>query len=258
MKKEKSLFQTEDAVSEVVDFSITLGVMLLAIAVIALAGYPMVQHMKETGHMENIRQSFSVLTPNVNKIVFGKAPSQSVELKMYGGTTYVTGSSYMNISMEHWNESSSFLETTSYERQLRMIENQYEDTSVAYENTGAWVKYPQGKALMISKPAFAYDNHSLVIPMATITGSKGTSGSGLIRVIADGGQLAVETYTNVSKVEITMSSEYYEAWEKYFDDSLEMTVTDVNTTTNTIHAEKNYNPNIDVFITVSPMSVTVE
>jgi hypothetical protein len=139
-----------------------------------------------------------------------------------------------------------------------MIENQYIDTSVAYENTGAWVKYPQGKALMISKPVFAYDNNSLIIPMVTITGSKGTSGSGLIRVISDGGQLAVETYTNVSKVEITMSSEYYEAWDKYFRESLEMTITEVNSSTGTIHAEKSYNPNIDVFIMVSPMSVTVE
>ncbi|ETA68281.1 MAG: hypothetical protein PWQ75_884 [Methanolobus sp.] len=258
MRDKKSLNRNEDAVSEVVDFSITLGVMLLAIAVIALAGYPMVQHMKENGHMENIKQSFSVLTPNVNKIVFGKAPSQSVELKLYGGTIYVTGSSYMNISMEQWNESTSSLETVSYERQLRMIENQYIDTSVAYENTGAWVKYPQGRALMISKPVFAYDNNSLIIPMVTITGSKGTSGSGLIRVISDGGQLAVETYNNVSKVEITMSSEYYEGWNTYFQESLEMANTSVNTTTRTIYAEKSYNPNIDVFIMVSPMSVTVE
>ena len=258
MREKKNLFQTEDAVSEVVDFSITLGVMLLAIAVIALAGYPLVQHMKENGHMENIKQSFSVLTPNVNKIVFAKAPSQSVELKLYGGTVYVTGNSYMNVSMEHWNESSSSLEKTSYERQLRMIENQYIDTSVAYENTGSWVKYPQGKALMISKPVFAYDNNSLIIPMVTITGSKGTSGSGLIRIISDGGQLAIETYTNVSKIEITMSSEYYEAWDKYFQETLDMTTTSVNTTTRTIYVEKSYNPNIDVFIMVSPMSVTVE
>jgi hypothetical protein len=139
-----------------------------------------------------------------------------------------------------------------------MIENQYIDTSVAYENTGAWVKYPQGRALMISKPVFAYDNNSLIIPMVTITGSKGTSGSGLIRVISDGGQLAVETYNNVSKVEITMSSEYYEGWHTYFQESLEMANTSVNTTTRTIYAEKSYNPNIDVFIMVSPMSVTVE
>ncbi len=258
MNGKKRMFDSDEAVSEVVDFSITLGVMLLAIAVIALAGYPLVQHMKETGHMENIRQSFSVLTPNMNKIVFGKAPSQSVELKMYGGTVYITGTSYMNVTMEKWNGSSLALETTSFERQLRMIENQYKETSVAYENTGAWAKYSQGKAVMISKPTFACDNDSLIIPIVTITGTKGTSGSGLIRVIADGSQHAVEKYDNVSKVEITMSSDYYEAWEKYLNESLEMNIADINSTTRTIHAEKTYTSNIDVFITVSPMSVTVE
>ncbi len=254
----KRLFLSDDAVSEVVDFTITLGLMLMAISFIGIVGYPMIEHMKESGHEENIRQSFAVLTPNMNKIVFGKAPSQSVELKLHGGLVSVTGNSYMNVTMDTWNQSSSSNETVSFERQLRMIENEYKDTSFAYENTGAWAKYPQGKAVAVEKPVFAYDNSSLVIPIVTITGTKGIAGEGLIRVVSDGGQLSVEMYENVSRVEITISSDYYEAWEKYLENSIGMQILDVNTSSRTVRAEKDYNPNIDVFISTSPMSVTVE
>ncbi|MEZ5335582.1 MAG: hypothetical protein R2741_10265 [Methanolobus sp.] len=259
MKEIKRLLSSEDAVSEVVDFSITLGLMLLAISVIALAGYPMVEHLKESGHIENIKQSFSVLTPNMNKIAAGKAPSQSIELKMYGGSAvYITGGSYMNVTMDVWNDSTSSVDRISFERQLRMIENNYADTSIAYENTGAWAKYPQGKAVMVSKPVFAADNYSLIVPMVTITGSRGISGSGLIRVIADGGQLSVDTYRNVSRVEMTVSSKYYDGWENYLNESIGMQTIDVNSSTKTVHMGRNYNQNIDVFIAASSMSATVE
>lgn len=256
-RRKRSVF-SDDAVTEVLDFIITLGMMLLAIGIIAVVGYPLVEHMKESGYQENIRQSFSVLTPNMNKIAAGKAPSQSVELKMHGGVVSVTGNSYMNVSMDMWNESTSSIEPISFERQLRAIENEYMDTSFAYENTGAWARYPQGSAIAVSKPVFAYDNSSLVIPMVTITGNEGISGSGLIRVVSNGGQLLVESYNNVSQVEITLSSDYYEAWEKYLNESIGMQTTYVNASNTTIQLRKDYNPNIDVFITVSPMSVTVE
>ncbi|MDG6244210.1 MAG: hypothetical protein QCH31_07440 [Methanolobus sp.] len=258
MKNKGRSFLSDDAVSEVVDFSITLGLMLLAIGIIGVAGYPMVEHMKEMGHTENIRQSFSVLTPNINKIVAGKTPSQSVELKMHGGTVSITGDSYMNVTVDIWNESTSSMERVSHERQLRMIKNEYKGTTIAYENTGAWAQYPAGRAVEVSKPVFAYDNSSMIIPMVTITGSKAISGAGLIRVVSDGGHLSVESYRNVSRVEITLSSDYYHAWESYLSESLEMQIIDVNTSTRTVFAGKDHNPQIEVFITVSPMSVSVE
>lgn len=256
--KPKNLNLSEEGLTEVLDFTITLGIMLLALGVIGVAGYPMLEHMQEMGHLENIEQSFSVLKPNMNKVVYGKAPSQSVELKMHGGFVAVTGTSYMNVSIQTWNESTSSLEVIPVERQLRMIENEFKETSIGYENTGAWAKYPQGSAIAISEPDFAYDGNKLLIPMVTIAGSSGISGSGLIRVISDGGQLSVARIENVSQVNITMASEYYDGWEKFLNESMGMQIVDVDESNNTIVASRSYNPNIDVIITISPMSVTVE
>ncbi|WP_230375371.1 hypothetical protein [Methanolobus vulcani] len=256
--RNKGIGSSEEALTEVVDFVITLGVMLLALAVIGIAGYPMLEHMQESGHLQNIEQSFSVLKPNMNKVVYGKAPSQSVELKMYGGRVAITGDSYIIVSMQAWNESSSSIETVSVENNLRMIENEYEETSIAYENTGAWVKYPQGNAVAISKPDISYNQNTLLIPIVPITGTEGISGSGLIRVISESGQLSLERFENVSQVNITMKSDYYTGWESFLNESIGMQITDVDTTNNTFTASRTYNPNIEVLISISPITATLE
>lgn len=257
-KTGKSITESEDALSEVLGFSLTLGIMVLALGVIGVAGYPMLEHMQERGHLLNIEQSFSVLQPNINKVAYGKAPSQSVELKMYGSQISVAGTSRMNVSMQAWNTSSLSYGYPSIERQMRTIENQYGQHTIAYENTGTWARYPQGTAVAISKPDFAYHDNTLLIPMVTISGSSSISGSGLTRVVSQGGQISVSVYENVSMVDLTITSEYYEGWGKYLTDTLGMAVDSVDHQNRTISVSRNYNPGIDVLLTSSPMSVTIE
>ncbi len=257
-KAGKSIVASEDALSEVLGFSLTLGLMVLALGVIGVAGYPMLEHMQERGHLLNIEQSFSVLQPNINKVAYGKAPSQSVELKMYGSTVSVTGTSRINLSMQIWNSTISGYDTPSLGRQMRTIENEYAQNSIAYENTGTWARYPQGRSVAISQPDFAYHENVLLIPMVTISGSRSISGSGLTRVVSQGGQLSVSVYENVSAVNITLTSDYYEGWGSYLNETLGMEISGVDPQNNTISASRNYDPGIDVLVTSSPMSVTIE
>ena len=134
----KKIFKSERAVSEVVDTILILGIMLIAISIIGVAGYPALQNIQEHGHTENIKQSHIILCENVNKVIFGIAPSQSVELKMYGGSVMASGTSTINVTMQIWNSSSvpAFLENQTFKRQMREIKHSYEETAVAYENTG--------------------------------------------------------------------------------------------------------------------------
>ena len=255
------ILRSEDAVSEVVDFSIILGIMLLAVAVIGVAGFPLVEHMQESGHAENVRQSFIVLAANINKIAFGAAPSQSVELKLYGGLVSVTGDSAINVTVQAWNTSSSSVESNTFERHMRTIQNEYEDRFICYENTGAWAQYPIGDALMVSRPKLVLHDGVLTIPAVMISGSTGISGVGLVRVTSDGGTASVYSYYNVSQVDITIKSKYYKAWERYLEDTDDMGMQPMSLdyTNTTVHLQKVYSPdNIDVHVIYSPMSVTVD
>ncbi|MBN2109787.1 MAG: hypothetical protein JW705_01685 [Methanosarcinaceae archaeon] len=258
--------RSEVAVSEMVDYSIILSIILLATGIIIVAGVPMLEHMQDTQHTENIRQSFEVLALNMNKVVFGNAPSQSVELKMYGGSLAVRGYSGnshidINMSMDVWNTSTGSIESVeqSYGKEMKKIENDFRDTTIAYENTGVWARYSSGESIMVSAPRFTYTkNDVLVIPDGSITGTDFISGSGLVRVTADAGSRSIETYQNVSHINISINSVYYEAWGRYLEESLGMQIVDFNASNSTFTASKDYNPNIDVYIVNAAMDVRID
>lgn len=250
--------KSDDAVSEMVDYSIILSIILLATGIIVVAGMPMLEHMQETQHTNNIKQSFQVLAPNVNKVVFGNAPAQSVELKMYGGSLSVKGNNYINISMQVWNNSAGSSETLSFGKKMGNVENDFQDTLVSYENSGVWARYSSGESIMLVQPRFTYANNVLMIPDASMSGSSSVSGSGLVRVTADAGRRSIESYQNVSQVNITIASDYFEAWERYLNEHLDMSTIDVNETTQTVLAGKSYTENIDVYIVKATMDVTID
>jgi hypothetical protein len=249
----------EEAVSEIVDFSITMGIMLLGIAIIAIAGFPLVGYMQEVQHTENIKQSFTVLTSNINKVAFGSSPSQSVEIKLHKSTATVTGTSSITIDMHVWNSSSSTVDTESFDRQLRVIENRYNERSIGYENTGAWAKYEKEKVVMISKPNFAIGEDMLMIPAVMLSGSSSVSGTGLVRVVCNGGLPSVHRYENVSMMNITICSQYYDGWGRFLNETMGMKIIKYDTLNDTVSTSKKYFPdNIDVVIVYSPMKVTIQ
>ena len=99
----------------------------------------------------------------------GQAPSQNVELKMYGGSLSVTGNSSINITaINSTNEN-----ITLVDRQMRSIESVVGETIVAYEGTGVWVRYPNGNTILVSKPLISNQSNMLIIPVVAIGGTSG-------------------------------------------------------------------------------------
>jgi len=256
-----NFIRSDDAVSEMVDYTIILGVILLATGIIVVAGVPMMENMQEVQHTENIRQSFEVMSLNMNKVVFGNAPSQSVEMKMYGGALSVVEGNKMIIDLQIWNSSANTTEMV-YGGAVRIasknVENNYKGNTISYENTGVWAKYEEGEAVMVTEPRFTYANNVMVIPITFIEGTDSISGTGLVRVTANGGSKDIDKYENVSMMNISVTSEHFEAWGRYFNESLQMPIVMEDSNNETINCSKNYLPNIDVYIINSPMKVTID
>ncbi|CAG1002649.1 hypothetical protein METP3_03455 [Methanosarcinales archaeon] len=213
---------SEDAVSEVVDFVTILGILVLSIGLIGVAGYPILEKAQEANHIENTRQSFIVLANNINKVVMGQAPSQSVELKMYGGSLSVTGSSSIIITANSTNISTGNIERMPLlnETRMRSIESSVGDVVIAYEGTGIWAKYPNGNTILISKPLIISHNNMLIIPVVTINGASSVGGSGMSRVTAKG-VATVVLYSNVSDIIVTINSKYSNGWKNYVDSEMQ-------------------------------------
>ncbi len=241
----KKILSSEDAVSEVIDFVTILGLLVLSIGIIGVAGYPIIKNAQEANHIENTKQSFVVLANNINKVVLGQAPSQSVELKLYGGSLSVTGNSTMNITANN----SAGERIVLADRQMRSIESVVGETVVAYEGTGVWVKYPNGNTILVSKPLITNQSNILIIPIVTIGGASSTGGSGMSRVTAKGvPSVTFNNVSNMSDIIVTINSSYSKGWEKYLKGVMSWNFCFSSGTSAECTGTLNIAKNVDVYI----------
>ena len=208
--------KSEDAITEVLDFVVILGILLLSFSMIGLAGYPILRSAQETRYIENTRQSFIVMADNINKVAMGDAPSQSMDVKMYGGSLSVTRDGTIKI-----NATNSTNKEINFSRDMGNIQNSIGDTVVAYEGTVIWVKYSSGVILNFYKPLITNQSNVLIIPVVEISGLSSISGNGLSRVRVEG-EPTVTFWSNVSNITITVKGNFTSGWDDYFRNMKEM------------------------------------
>lgn len=245
---------SEDAVSEVVDFVTIIGILVISIGIIGVAGYPIVKNAQEKNYIENTRQSFIVLAENMNKVVVGQAPSQSVELKLYGGSLSVTGNSTINITANSTNVTTGLIERiVLVDQQMRNIESTIGETTIAYEGTGVWAKYPNGNTIVVNKPLITNQGNVLVIPAVKMSGTSSTGGSGMSHVSVKGVP-TVTYYGNVSNITVIITGDYVPGWKDYFKNIIkwDYNIGDVYT------ARLNTTKNLDVYILNIQLDAEVE
>lgn len=230
---------SEDAVAEVLDFVTIIGILVVSLSIIGLAGYPVLKSSQETRYIENTRQSFVVVAENLNKIGLGQAPSKSLELKMYGGSLSVTRDSWINITAENSTDT-----ITLVDQQMGNIESTIGDTVVAYEGTGVWIKYPSGVILNPYKPLITNQSNVIVIPIIKISGNYSVAGTGINRLRANGVP-DVSYYGNVNNLTIRITGDYVEGWRDYFENMIDL---DFIIGSSDYTAKMNTTDNVDVYI----------
>ncbi len=214
------LLNSEEAVSEVVDFVTILGIMVVFIGLIGVVGYPLVKTAQEVNYVESTRQSYAVLAANINKVVLGQTPSQEVELKLYGGSLSITGNSMINITAND----SSGNRTTLVNSTMCTIESVVGEAKIAYEGTGVWIKYPNGNTLLVYKPLITNQSNVLVIPVVSINRTASTGGSGMSRITVKG--TSHVTYnSSVSNITVRINSSYSKGWGNYFTGVMSWNIT---------------------------------
>lgn len=252
------LLSSEDAVSEVVDFVTIIGILVISIGIIGVAGYPILKNAQEKNYIENTRQSFTVLAENMNKVVVGQAPSQSVELKLYGGSLSVAGKSTITINATSFNvTNSSYDPITLVAQQMRSIESTIGDTTIAYEGTGVWAKYPNGNTIVVYKPLITNQSNVLVIPAVKISGTSATGGSGMSHVTAKGVP-GVTYYGNVSNITITVNSSYWKGWKDYVENIMSWGICTSGASSGECTVKLETMNNIDVYIQNIQLDTEVE
>ncbi len=248
--KNEYFLKSQDGVAEVLDFITIIGILLVTFSLIGLVGYPALKNAQDARYIENTRQSFVVLADKINKVATGQAPSQSLQVKMYGGTLRVAGISTINITADNSTGKTILLPTQT----MGSIENSIGDTLVSYEGTGVWVKYPTGTILNAYRPIITNMSGILVLPVVYLSGNYATSGSGMSEITVcqqqipteEGGcgQPIVTHYSNVNNITITITGNYTSGWKDYFTNVMKW-----NDDTGGVYTGRlNATTNLDVYI----------
>lgn len=213
-----NLIESESAVSESVSFMLTLAIVLVSSALVYYSGAPMLDKSEKNAHFQEMENSFAYLSQNIDKVGYERAPIRITELKIKDGILTIAHNSVITIGGIAYN--------------LGSLEYIFEDKTLAYENTGIWVKYPNGAVVMLSKPSFSTGNIT-TIPAMELLGDYWTGGEGGIRINSKLYSSSLNTVdAQDGNVSVEIKSSYYRGWEEYLEDigAKDIEVDDANST----------------------------
>ena len=136
----------EKAVSNVLGFSIILGIIILALSLVFSQVYFMVSDTKEKVKYESMAQGFRKIQNIVEYTAYSKNPLRSMRLLINEGSVGVNPGGDISIAVVI-NNSTAY----SYSGKMGIIEYAFKETKVAFENGGVWL-ITNKKAVMVSEP----------------------------------------------------------------------------------------------------------
>ncbi len=221
----KILFFDERAESETVGHVILLGLTILGISMLSIFSIPAILSMQDNLNAKNVEQAFTVFDSRASRTALAEAPMQITEINTKGGDISVLTNSSSQpsyITIELSNGSSIINSMTIPMGKIVYAQN---DREVAYEGGGVWSKY-HSKSVMISPPEFHYNGVTLTLPIVNISGSSSVGGQGRSSLNIEKKGYPNRIYPNsnsmnpipenVTQINITIKSEYYDAWGAYF------------------------------------------
>lgn len=181
--------------------------------------------LDDTNRQLDTSRAEKVLTQLDSKtamVALGGTDYQGVDLPAGGGEYAVADEAgWMNVTVENaaGGGTSKIMNVT-----LGAVVYETGDTTLAYQGGGVWKRTESG-AVMVSPPEFHYRNATLTHPLVSVTGDPGLDGAARITKNGstttrfpdhDAGDPALTNPLRNGKVKVTVGSEYYEAWGRYF------------------------------------------
>lgn len=228
----KRLEHSQDAVSEVVGYTLLLGIIVLGIGIISLTALPIIQDAKEQAYLKNVEQGFTVLDSKASLASIGKQPTQIVQMYTQAGDITVNDSGLSRIKVTFTNGTATYV---VYNESMGTIQYQLGDNKIAYEGGGVFRKYPgEGDPVMITPPEFHYNGETLTLPIIRINSNQSVGGTGVVtlRLVSEQTPNVLfpnpddnPEYTNPlllgKQVNVVIKSDYYKAWAKYIKERTE-------------------------------------
>jgi cytoskeletal protein CcmA (bactofilin family) len=233
--------------SEVIGIVILLSFTIATVLMILFATGGISGNVASQAADKGMENQFAQMDSQISSTVFSGSDSGSrvVNLQMEDGVVESDpdGSRMKVVFDEEGGPEKTLVNTT-----LGSIEHREGDKIIAYEGGGVWRSSTDSEgSVMISSPEFHYGGEgaqqTLTIPIINVDSEKSISGDrGSVSVRSTGTEIKhgddpLDNPLTEGDVKVTVKSDYYQAWGKYFDQRTESVVIDRDSDENSVTVE---------------------
>ena len=201
-------------------FVLVFALITGTVGIVYATGISGLQDAQHAEKIENVERAFDVLADNVEDLHRRGAPSRATEVRLAGGSLGMGEPTTVRIRAEN---SSSYLENTSYVVNLKPIVYEDEDgTKLVYAN-GAVLRSESGGAVMVSDPGWIVGPRRSVVPLINTFGEGGgMGGEGTVLIVTQGRTRTLNEPFEVGEgstavVNVTVTSPRVGAWKRFFE-----------------------------------------
>jgi len=204
-------------ISEVLGYILILSIIILITSVSFVYSYSVITDTKERVKFESMNQGFRKIQNMVEYTAYTKNPRKSIRLLVNEGMISVKEHNEINITVRSGN---STLYNSKYN--VGLIEYEYENYKVAFENGGVWQKSFEGVSIVSEPRIFIYRkqvaNEMIVfVALTKLQGNSSVGGYGFVDVLVEYNSSETRAFNNSGYIYLNITSEYAGAWNSYFE-----------------------------------------
>lgn len=234
MRGETTIGDDERAQSDVLGVALITALVVIGTVGIVALGTDVLAGARGDAQIESAEQAMTKMDATAALIALGKTDSQRAEVSLRGVDESLDvreDDGWMNVSIV--NRSSGDHLDTVMNRTLGSVVYESDGTSISYQGGGVWKKVDNA-SIMVSPPEFHYRGNTLTLPLISVRGGDESVAGGKLVLEREGNRN--QTYPDPSRsmlnplpetkqVNVTVHSEYYDAWGRFFAQRTEGSVT---------------------------------
>ncbi|USZ68805.1 hypothetical protein NGM10_03490 [Halorussus salilacus] len=211
--------------SEVLGVVLLLGLTITGTGVIVAFGSSALDDSKQASELDSAEHAMTQLDSKLSLVGVGDSDSQSMSLGVDGHTAVENESGRMVVSINP-TEGSEVPETEVMNQSLGAVVYENGGSRVAYQGGGVWRRTDNGTT-MVSPPEVHYRDTTLTLPLVAVSGqgpldgrtvaTKNGSSEPMYPVEVEDGE-DLRNPLLQAEVNLTVESEYYEAWGRFFEE----------------------------------------
>lgn len=199
-----------------------LGITLTGTGVVVTFGATAVGETQASADLGQAEQAMTQFDSQASLVAHGAADTQRARIGTDGEGSVSLDENAGRMKVEIVNESTGAVETVVMNATLGAVVYERSGTTIAYQGGGVW-RAGRGGSTMVSPPEFDYRGGTLTLPLVLVRGQAASGGKVVLRqrspstgLFPIGGNASRSNPLDDGSVNVTVTSEYYQAWGRYF------------------------------------------